>query len=122
MCRSAAEGGRRCSGSRTGSSSTPPADGKVRINVVTNKRSYSVIGGESKVEWMPGEKVVSMDVIDPGQGGDTRPSRRIDGKPETAADKRFFDLRQSGYTGPVDQDGNATDEHADIFAALRAAS
>lgn len=34
-------------------------------------------------------------------------SRRVDGKPETAADKRFFDLRQSGYKGPVDQDGRA---------------
>ncbi|GGQ88301.1 hypothetical protein [Couchioplanes azureus] len=33
-------------------------------------------------------------------------SRRFDGKPETAADKRFFDLRASGYTGPIDQNGN----------------
>lgn len=32
-------------------------------------------------------------------------SRRLDGKPETAADKRFFDLRISGYKGPIDQDG-----------------
>lgn len=32
-------------------------------------------------------------------------SRRLDGKPETAADKRFFDLRISGYRGPIDQDG-----------------
>jgi hypothetical protein len=24
---------------------------------------------------------------------------------ETAADTRFFDLRESGYDGPVDQDG-----------------
>jgi hypothetical protein len=119
MCRSQADGGRRCTGSRAG---TPPADGKVRIEAHTNKRSYSVVGGESKVVWMPGEKVVSMDVIDPGQGGDTRPSRRVDRKPETEADKRFFDLRESGYTGPVDQDGNATNEHADIFDALRATS
>jgi len=34
-------------------------------------------------------------------------SRRIDGKPETAADRRFFSLRESGFTGPVDQDGRA---------------
>jgi hypothetical protein len=64
MCRSAADGGRRCPGSRAGGSG-PPADGKVRIEVVTNRRSYSVIGGESRVTWMPGEKVVSMDVIAP---------------------------------------------------------
>ncbi len=33
----------------------------------------------------------------------------LDGKPETDADKRFFDLRESGYTGPIDQDGNIAD-------------
>lgn len=32
-------------------------------------------------------------------------SRRLDGKPETDADRRFFDLRAAGYTGPIDQDG-----------------
>ena len=63
MCRPKSEGGRRCPGSHAGSG-TPPADGKTRIEVVTNKRSYSVVGGESRVTWMPGEKVVSMDVID----------------------------------------------------------
>lgn len=36
-------------------------------------------------------------------------SRRVDGKPETAADKRFFDLRGSGYKGWINQDGHATD-------------
>jgi hypothetical protein len=34
-------------------------------------------------------------------------SRRLDGEPETEADARFFDLRTSGYMGPIDQDGNA---------------
>jgi hypothetical protein len=34
-------------------------------------------------------------------------TRRLDGKPETGADKRFFDLRESGYTGPINQDGYA---------------
>lgn len=33
-------------------------------------------------------------------------SRRWDGKPETEADRKFFDLRESGYTGFFDQDGN----------------
>jgi hypothetical protein len=32
-------------------------------------------------------------------------SRRFDGAPETARDKRFLDLRDSGWTGPIDQDG-----------------
>ncbi len=33
-------------------------------------------------------------------------TRRFDGQPETTADTRFFDLRESGYTGPIDQNGN----------------
>lgn len=33
-------------------------------------------------------------------------SRRFDGKPETEADRKFFDLRESGYKGGIDQDGN----------------
>jgi hypothetical protein len=33
-------------------------------------------------------------------------SRRWDGKPETTTDRKFFDLRESGYKGPIDQDGN----------------
>jgi hypothetical protein len=30
----------------------------------------------------------------------------MDGKPETDADRRFFDLRAAGYYGPIDQDGH----------------
>lgn len=37
--------------------------------------------------------------------GEAASTRRVDGKPETAADTRFFDTRESGYTGPIDQDG-----------------
>ena len=33
-------------------------------------------------------------------------SRRVDGQPETPADEKFFNLRESGYRGPIDQDGN----------------
>jgi hypothetical protein len=36
-------------------------------------------------------------------------TRRFDGKPETDADRRFFDLRESGYTGWIDQDGYTVD-------------
>jgi hypothetical protein len=48
-------------------------------------------------------------------------TRRVDGKPETAADTRFFDLRESGYDGPIDQDGyKSTDARVlGIFAAMR---
>ncbi|WP_432838907.1 hypothetical protein [Dactylosporangium sp. CA-092794] len=36
-------------------------------------------------------------------------SRRWDRQPETDADRRFFDLRESGYTGWIDQDGYAVE-------------
>ena len=32
-------------------------------------------------------------------------TRRVDGRPETDKDTRFFDLRESGYRGDIDQDG-----------------
>jgi hypothetical protein len=37
-------------------------------------------------------------------------TRRVDGKPETDADKRFFDLRESGYTGPVNRNAYAVSD------------
>jgi hypothetical protein len=37
-------------------------------------------------------------------------SRRFDGKPETATDKKFFDLRESGWKGPIDHNGNAVED------------
>jgi hypothetical protein len=48
-------------------------------------------------------------------------TRRVDGRPESAADTRFFDLRESGYDGPIDQDGcKSTDSRAvEILAAMR---
>ena len=48
-------------------------------------------------------------------------TRRVDRKPETAADKRFFDLRESGSTGPIDQDGRevTSGRSAGILAAMR---
>jgi hypothetical protein len=48
-------------------------------------------------------------------------SRRVDGRPETAAEKRFFDLRESGYIGPIGRDGRkvTTGRAADVLAAMR---
>lgn len=34
-----------------------------------------------------------------------QPRHRWDGTPVTEADLRFFALRESGYAGPIDQDG-----------------
>ena len=40
----------------------------------------------------------------------TPESRRTDKRPETAKDKKFFDLRESGSTKPIDQDGNEVED------------
>lgn len=47
-------------------------------------------------------------------------SRNWDRSPETDQDKRFHDLRDSGYTGPIDQDGNpdTTSEDAAILRRM----
>ncbi|WP_306834825.1 hypothetical protein [Catenuloplanes nepalensis] len=47
-------------------------------------------------------------------------SRCWDGSPESDADRRFFDLRESGYTGWIDQDGYPVEDpfaHAGADAA-----
>jgi fructose-specific component phosphotransferase system IIB-like protein len=36
-------------------------------------------------------------------------TRRADGKPETEADRRFFDQQDAGYTGPLRADGRRPD-------------
>jgi hypothetical protein len=45
-------------------------------------------------------------------------SRNWDRSPETPKDKKFHDLRASGYRGPIDQDGNP-DTTSEAAAILR---
>ncbi|ALG05784.1 hypothetical protein [Kibdelosporangium phytohabitans] len=47
------------------------------------------------------------DVTPQGQPERPRRSRNPGGKPETEADTKFFDLRESGYTGPINEKGEA---------------
>ncbi len=51
-------------------------------------------------------------------------TRRPDGKAETRADSKFFDLRESGYRGPIDQDGHkvTSGEAFEILQAPAAAN
>lgn len=46
------------------------------------------------------------------------PSRTWDGSPETEVDRRFFDLRESGYTGPFDWDTGQPCTDPDTLAIL----
>jgi len=61
MCRSKANGGRRCSGQHESA-------GPRRVSVVTNKRSYDVLPGAANVAWERGEKVISIEQIDGDPG------------------------------------------------------
>lgn len=47
-------------------------------------------------------------------------SRNWDRSPESERDKKLHDLRDSGYTGPVDQDGNkdTTSSNAAILRSM----
>jgi hypothetical protein len=60
--------------------------------------------------WLTSTAAATLQALrssDDSEAAEPAPTRRVDGKPETDADTRFFDLRESGYTGPVDQDGHA---------------
>jgi hypothetical protein len=46
----------------------------------------------------------------------TSRTRRWDGAPETGAEQRFFDLREAGYTGPIDQNGYPVVTDDDVAA------
>ena len=48
-------------------------------------------------------------------------TRPADGRPGTAAGKRFYDLRESGYTGPIGQDDRkvASGRAAEVLGAIR---
>lgn len=50
-----------------------------------------------------------------------RSSRNWDGSPETERDTRLHDLRDSGYTGPVNQDGYAVTTGPDADTLRRMA-
>jgi hypothetical protein len=54
-------------------------------------------------------RIVHVGCCGDGPAIEPAATRRFDGAPETDADRRFFDLRESGYTGWIDQDGCPVD-------------
>ncbi|MBP2330618.1 hypothetical protein JOF56_011003 [Kibdelosporangium banguiense] len=50
-------------------------------------------------------------------------SRNPGGRPESESDTRFFDLRESGYTGAINEQGHkvTAGPEVEILQALRAA-
>jgi hypothetical protein len=76
----------------------------------------ALVSGEQPPSCLCQQCITGLDVAPPAtlddhpsrdEEDDMTTTRRLDGKPETPADTRFFDLRERGYTGPIDQDGHA---------------
>jgi hypothetical protein len=97
MCRSKASGGRRCPG-HAHTSHAPTST----TTTGTTATAGSVPGRE-QVDRMAA--AVSAD------------RTGWDGQPLNAKDRRFYALRDSGYSGPIDQDGypDTTSEMAGIL-------
>jgi hypothetical protein len=64
-----------------------------------------------RIDRKPGDAAAAQNVHT-GHGSSDMGSttRRWDGKRETEKDRRLFDLRESGYRGPIDQDGHRVDD------------
>jgi hypothetical protein len=89
MCRSAAQGGRRCNGGKAQTATT----------------------SSSATTW---SRRVDVDRLAAELPADRK---GWDGSTLSERDRRFYALRESGYQGPIDQDGypDTTSEHADTL-------
>jgi hypothetical protein len=82
MCQSKASGGRRCNGSsRTATTVTSPSPSP-KASSVPSREDTDRLG----------------QALSPDRKG-------WDGSPLSEKDRRFFALRDSGYEGPINQDG-----------------
>jgi hypothetical protein len=100
MCQSKANGGRRCNGSSRSAGGSVPTT--TSGNVATKERTSAP--SREDVDRMARELPDSR--------------RGWDGSPLSKKDRRFFALRESGYKGPIDQDGYA-DTTSEGAATLR---
>lgn len=94
MCQSKAQGGRRCAG-HAGSARTPAGGA---ATAVATREGVATAAAEVRV-------LEDRDRVD--QLASRLPADRtgVDGKPLNDADRRMYALRESGYRGPIDQDG-----------------
>lgn len=104
MCRSQSQGGRRCSGTSRASgggghhATTPvPATASTNTAGVPTREATEALAAKM--------------------------TRQTDGfgRPLTERDRRFFALRESGWTGPIDKDGYPDTTSADAGTLRRMA-
>jgi hypothetical protein len=123
------DGGQRATAARTGRAKSRADHAETRARHVPEYRGHVQRYRDAMTELRrqrQGEDVAHATAPDDGKAApplpadEVRPTRRVDGKPETPADTRFFDWRQGGYRGPIDQDGNIPASDAPGMAALAA--
>lgn len=66
--------------------------------------------GATRPEWAPARSSGAIDTLiiraaNRWHANRTHEENRMARKPRTEADEKFFALRESGYTGPITQDG-----------------
>lgn len=98
MCQSKSQGGRRCSGRSGDTSTSAPAS----TAVLAREQS----GTPSRQQADDLAEAMAAD------------SSGWDGQPLDAAGRRLYALRDSGYSGPIDQDGYP-DTTSDAAGTLR---
>lgn len=136
MCRSRSQGGRRCTGHGGGRASTADRGqqdrddyerraAEFRAEVATGKPASEVIAERQAAN----SRRLLQSAIEQDESGGARsvPAANAGDRPaysdaETEADRRFSALRESGYTGPIDQDGNRADGYAEWEAGMRQAA
>jgi hypothetical protein len=96
MCRSQAQGGRRCTSHRRGvptgsSGNTSPEMAQAIREVKALEEQDRQAARRADVDRMARELPADR--------------KGWDGSPLSEKDRRFYALRESGYTGPIDQDG-----------------
>jgi hypothetical protein len=105
MCRSKANGGRRCPGTHT-----------------TTTRTTAHAAAPATSAPAPTASTAAPDRERTDRLAAALPADRTgwDGTPLNERDRRFYALRESGYTGPINQDGYAdtTSEGAGILRRM----
>jgi hypothetical protein len=106
MCRSSAQGGRRCTGTTGTSTDTTGTTNSAPLIVLVDE--FAEVNERARVDELARQL--------PADRKDAF-GQRLDDK-----SRRFFALRESGYDGPIDQDGypDTTSESADILRDMAA--
>src|SRR5437588_1158949 len=122
MCRSKSEGGRRCPGAttrsttRTGTARTgTPASRTDQTGTAAPMRPVLVVEDETR-KYVPPSRTRTDELAAAYPANATG----WDGQPLSDTDRRLYALRDAGWTGPIDQDGypDTTSESAGILRRM----